>query len=455
MAQVEHRVADRDPRRLVLAITIAGLALRVAYVLVARRDTAVVGDAFSYHYGANVLADGHGYIDPIRFLLYGITTPSAYHPPLYTTYLAAWSLVGLDGPLAHRLVSCLLGAATVWCVGLLGIRIGAERARWTGPLAAALAAVYPHLWLNDGALLSESAAGLAIAIAVLACLRFRATPTVANAALMGGALGLAALGRAEMVLLYPLVALPLLVRAARHEGATWRDFLRPFAAVCAAALVVIGPWVGYNLARFEEPVTLSTGLGATLLGGACDGAFFGEKVGYWDVCSAPQADPGVAGIDPDDPAFRETAQRNLADEGDESERELEARELAVGYLRDHKGRLITAVVPARVGRLWGLYRPWQTARFDGEIEGRGVGWARVALFSFYGFTAFGVVGLVALRRRAEPIWLYLVLAGIVTMSAALTFGIQRYRIPVDVVLPALAAVGIDFVRGGVASRNQP
>ncbi len=50
-----------------------------------------------------------------------------------------------------------------------------------------------------------------------------------------------------------------------------------------------------------------------------------------------------------------------------------------------------------------------------------------------------------LRRRRRPIWPYLVLAGVVTFSVAITFGIQRYRIPVDAVLPALAAVGIDAV----------
>jgi hypothetical protein len=45
-----------------------------------------------------------------------------------------------------------------------------------------------------------------------------------------------------------------------------------------------------------------------------------------------------------------------------------------------------------------------------------------------------------LGRLAQAV---LVLAGIVTFDAALSFGIERYRIPVDAVLPVLAAVGVD------------
>ena len=41
-----------------LAIVLAGLVIRVAYVMLARRDAIVWGDSVSYHVGANLLADG-------------------------------------------------------------------------------------------------------------------------------------------------------------------------------------------------------------------------------------------------------------------------------------------------------------------------------------------------------------------------------------------------------------
>ena len=35
------------------------------------------------------------------------------------------------------------------------------------------------------------------------------------------------------------------------------------------AIVVIAPWAGYNLSRFHQPVTLSTGFGLTLSSANC------------------------------------------------------------------------------------------------------------------------------------------------------------------------------------------
>ena len=62
---------------------------------------------------------------------------------------------------------------------------------------------------------------------------------------------------------------------------------------------------------------------------------------------------------------------------------------------------------------------------------------------FWSYAIAAIWGLVTLRRRRHPIWPYLVLAAVVTFTAVVSFAIQRYRIPVDAVLPALAGVGID------------
>jgi hypothetical protein len=48
-----------------------------------------------------------------------------------------------------------------------------------------------------------------------------------------------------------------------------------------------------------------------------------------------------------------------------------------------------------------------------------------------------------MRRRRVPIFPMLMIAVSVTITVALSFGITRYRAPVDVVLPVLAAVAID------------
>ena len=432
-----------------LVIVFAALVWRVTYVLVTKRHADVWGDAFTYHYGANLLADGRGFVDPLRYeFTNGLRFPSAAHPPLYVSYLATWSLVGLQSALWHRLASCVLGALTVALVGYLGRKLAGDRA---GLIAAVLAAAYPHLWLNDAALLSETAAAFAVVLAMLTVERFREEPSMSRALQLGGALALAVLGRAELFLLLPAVALPLVLGA---RSLTTRERLERIGLVAVAAIVLIGPWVGYNLTRFEKPVYLSNGLGATLLGGSCDAAFHGANLGYWSACPGaadearipPPPDATLARwrADPEGTVGERKAyfRRYFQGSPDESENDVTARREALDYISAHKSRF-AVVVAARVGRIWNVYRPWQNATFDGIVEGRGLAQARVALVAFYLYAAAAIGGLVVLRRRRYPIWPYLVLAGVVTFSVAITFGIQRYRIPVDAVLPALAAVGLD------------
>jgi len=450
---VPSRIRSARFETKLLVIVVAALAWRVAYVLVTKRHAALWGDAFGYHYGANLLAEGKGFIDPLRYEFARLKFPSAYHPPLYFVYLAGWSLIGLKSALWHRLVSCLLGAATVGLIGYLGRRLAGDRA---GLIAALLAAAYPHLWLNDAALLSETAAAFAVVLTMLAVERFREQPSSARAAELGVALALAVLGRAELLILVPALALPLVLGA---PSIPMRQRWERLGVVAVASLVLIAPWVGYNMTRFEKPVYLSNGLGATLLGGSCDAAFHGPLIGYWTYC--PGSTTQIARIPPPPASTlaRWDANKNSPQtraekkayfrryfEGapDESENDATARHEAVDYIRAHKGQYVV-VVAARVGRIWNLFRPWQDATLDGVVEGRGLAQARVALFFFYAYTAAAIVGLVALRGRRHPIWPYLVLAAVVTFTAAITFGIQRYRIPVDAVLPALAAVGIEWL----------
>ena len=55
--------------------------MRLAYLMVWRNPWPPVGDPYYYHHGANLLADGEGYIHPYRFILYGSRMPGADHPP--------------------------------------------------------------------------------------------------------------------------------------------------------------------------------------------------------------------------------------------------------------------------------------------------------------------------------------------------------------------------------------
>ena len=248
------------------------------------------------------------------------------------------------------------------------------------------------------------------------------------------------------------------------HGLELRDRLLHVGAVGLVAVVLIGPWVGYNLSRFEKPVLLSNGFGATLQGGSCAPTFYGSEIGYWaycpgenDVTKVPPPSSATLARWKADPAGTLTERRAYFRQvfegtGDESERDVVARKDALKYIHAHEGQ-VPLVIAARIGRIWNVFRPWQNARLDGLVEGRGLAQARIALFAFYLYAAAGIVGLVALRRRRHPIWPYLVLVAVVTFTVSISFAVQRYRIPVDAVLPALAAVGIDAMMRRRAERG--
>src|ERR1700731_3289010 len=67
------RVADDTARAgrwfgwTLAVVALAALAVRVGYVLVDRRDVSPGGDAYFYHVGANLLADGKGFIEPFVY----------------------------------------------------------------------------------------------------------------------------------------------------------------------------------------------------------------------------------------------------------------------------------------------------------------------------------------------------------------------------------------------------
>jgi hypothetical protein len=135
------------------AVTAFAFVVRVVWVLAARRDFALKGDDYYYHWQANALADGLGYLNPFSWKALGRIDPSAAHPPLYATYLSVVSWFGGTTPLAHRLASCVLGAGAIAVVALAARRIAGDRA---GIIAGLLGATYPMLWINDGMLISES-----------------------------------------------------------------------------------------------------------------------------------------------------------------------------------------------------------------------------------------------------------------------------------------------------------
>ena len=241
----------------------------------------------------------------------------------------------------------------MFVIGMTGRRLatslGAVAAERIGLVAAAIAAVYPNLWINDSLVMSESLAMLLVALALYVALGHHASPTVASGILLGVLAGLGALTRSELVLLIPGFAVLSLLVARRRRLSAW-----PALAIAGAGVVTLLPWTIYNVARFEEPVLLSTNDGNTLLGANCDRTYY-DDVGGWDIrCLGP-----------------------LESGSDASQRSRERRDEALEYVADHADRL-PVVVAARAGRLLDVYGLDSLVTLDvGEEKARWAVWAGI------------------------------------------------------------------------------
>jgi len=416
-------------------IALVGAAVRMMNVLWWRPTTdrsgylgyKLAGDAFYYHWQANLLAKGHWFIDPFVWLNTGRSRASAAHPPLYTLYLSVWSRLGVTSVTGHRLASSVLGVAAIVVIGILAYRLGGTAA---GLIAAGVAALYPELWINDGMLLSESVAVLATACALLATYEYWRVPTARRAAVMGLACGIAALSRTELLLLFPGLVIPLVFLTRSVEV---RRRVRLAVVACIAGACVVVPWVASNMVRFQEPTFISTGTGGALAAASCDGVYYGKFIGYYANCfTGPWPGP----------------------EFDESERDAAPRRVAREYIESHLDRL-PIVVAARVGRLWAVFKPGQTTWLDWWLEGRGRAPSYIGLFSYYLLMPFAIVGVVVLRRRRVPILPLLSVAVIATIAAAVTFGVTRYRAPAEVAIVVAAGVGASAAGTWLRSRARP
>jgi 4-amino-4-deoxy-L-arabinose transferase-like glycosyltransferase len=411
VAAVPHRAAGN--RHLLLVGALA-LAVRVIYILGWKHPDFIGGDAYWYHYGAQLLVDGHGFIDAYRYKN-GIVAGTADHPPMTILVLAAGDLVGLNSFFWQQLFMAVVGSGTVVVLAITAARLAGRRA---GIIAGVIGAIYPNLWFNDAMVMSETLIQFTTALAVLSAYWWWSSPSTRRSIVLGVAVAACALTRAEAVLFVPLLAAPLILLDKRLVR---RDRLIQFAISAVVAGLVLAPWVGYNLTRFNEPVTISTGFDPTAAVSNCNKVFYGPLLGYWwRPCIL--ADPlPPKGLDvPGQEAFY--------------------RRIAIKYMEAHESRLPVVVV-ARVARTWALFRPVQQIRLD-QIETREFRFSVFGLSMYYVLLVGTVGGVWVLRRRRQPVSPILATIGTVTFATAITFGQTRYRAAAEVVLVLAAAVAL-------------
>lgn len=379
-----------------IVLAAVGIRLVAAYF---NRHYPVIGDAEVYHAEGRFLADGQG------FRRYLTDVPTAEHPPLHVVLLAAFDLLGAHSTAAQKALLGLVGSATVATIGFLGRAVRDEQ---TGLIAAAIAAVYPMLWLPDAALMSETTSMLFAALAVLIAYRVR---TPRNAGLLGVAIGLGALTRGELMGL-----LALLFVNRRHA---WVTLL--------ACVLVLAPWTIRNALTFERPVLISSNTGGLLAGANCERSYYGPEIGTWVI----------------NPCLHDRPP------GDEAEADAGYRDRGLDYARDHLGRL-PLVMLVRLGRLLDVYRPWTQGVFFQQAEGRNPRAAKAGLLFYWLLLPLGIAGAILTGRRGAPL---LIPVGLVMLVAALTYGSTRFRTTAEPSLVVFSALALRAAWRRAGSRS--
>jgi len=437
-AEDDGATTHRQPTRWywwLATVSLVGLGVRVAYVLLSERHAVPDGDAFYFHLQANLIANGTGwFVDPLTYAHSHRIVPGADHPPLWTLVLAVASVVGAKSYLSQLLWACVVGTAGVVLTGLAGSEVAGPR---VGLLAAGFAALYPNYWLNDGSGLSETLVLPLTAGVILVSYKLWRKPGLRRAAALGLLCALCALTRSELVLLVVLVLVPVCLAS---QGPGLRQRVGMAGTGVSVALLTMAPWIGFNLARFDHAEFISTEFGTGLASANCDRTYFGPFIGYWSFACQSSRHCGV-----------------VPPPVDESAEDARCASIGVRYIERQQTRLPVVMV-ARVAREFGLTAPIQQLNLDGgypplmSFESRPFDWAAVGLGMYYcAFVASLLGAWVLRRRRVTLVPLVGVLVNVV-VAAMLLYGDTRFRTPFEVVLAVLAAVALD---AGLSRRRRP
>lgn len=244
--------SDRTGRGVLAVVFALGLALRLAVAVLPERLLlrVTIDDALYYVGVAQEVVAGNG------SSFDGIHPTNGYHP-LWLLLITPFTALSGGGTGLIRLlvlVQTALGAATFLLVArLLGRRLG----RRATAFGLAVWWLTPMSVLTSQTGVETSLACFAVALTVLAAVRYAAAPSVRGAALLGAAAGVAFLARSDTAFATLAVGVWVLLRtrpARSPRTWPWRDA----AVVAASGLLVVLPWLIWNLVRFGTIEQAST-----------------------------------------------------------------------------------------------------------------------------------------------------------------------------------------------------
>jgi 4-amino-4-deoxy-L-arabinose transferase-like glycosyltransferase len=411
-------------------IVLAGFGVRLGYALAGGgADTSY--DGVYYHFAANALVDGDGFVNPWN----GAAT--GQHPPAWMILLALPSVAGFESLLAHQAFAAIVGTTTVLLVGVAGRAIAGTR---VGLIAAGVTAVNPNLWVRERELLGQTLVFPLVAVTLVIAYRYWRAPRAITLVAVGAMCGLLALVHASLALLIAVLS-PLLALRAPSGLSRARRLKQLAAALCVAGVVLL-PWVVRQTVRFERPTFLTTTLGLNLRVGTCPAGYYGDRIGSFD----PDIWLPVTGDDSDRCGFDPALET-------ETEQDDEHLSRALSYMREKADR-VPIVAAARQGRIWGVFRPFQTSTLEQEFGTGPLGVHHAGVVFYWALVPFTIAGALHLRRSGVTLSPMVPFFLVAIAAAAIAFGTYRYRAPAEVPIAILAAAGVSRLWTRAAHRRK-
>lgn len=444
---------DKVRSRLLLAILLLGLLLRVAYALeqptLEQYTGATGGDSSGYLANGAGFFSGreHGYIRDIPFYL------SRLKPaPAYVLFVGVFQvfLPDHEAIIAIRLVQCLAGIATAYLACRLAATITGDAK--AGLIAASLTAFHPAFIAEPAQIHTESlyifllALGLWLYTEYVAGLgtdwRLSRISPVGALALSAAAFGLAALTRG-VAALFPLVlALHLCWLGLRCRlPPAWKGRCVILLLVYAG---VVSTWTIYNLASWNRFVIVSD----QLMGALWRGAERDDGSPQHNDSLLLQGLEEAAPVDCEvDCKFEHATETYVSKIGDIVSADpggylaLRFHELAYAILQPYGTTPFGDASIMEVGRQWmvddrSLQGLIQLLRLDGF-------WIKLAFWLFHaGGIGFGLLGIYWSRARwiaAAP------LAGFALYTIAIhafLLALPRYLFPIELVWLVFAGIAL-------------
>lgn len=383
-----------DQWRIPLLVALVALAIRSAFVVIQSFRPIidapfVAGDSLLYLELGQNIAEGRGMITS--------DGPTAFVGPGYPMFLAILLRSG-TALLGIGLVQAILGALTAGLVAHAAARLarssGEPQVRIAAWIGGGAAALYPHLVLWTGYVLSETLFLALMAGAIVAALH-AASGSPRAAAVGGLAAGAAALTRSAY-LAAAIVTLLWLIWAARRGRRT------AVAVAFAFALIVpLAAWTTRNVLDMGAPVVTSTSGGASLYHGNARGGTGGTR-GYADSVDIPPID--------------------VPQQLDEVGRDAFYQRRAVADITSDP----LGTVARYPSKLWNMWRP--------TYEGSSLRNIVTFVVSYPPVLIFGLIGAVRLARTSRIGVLPLALLSMWVVAHVVIVGIIRYRVPAELLL---------------------